>query len=810
MSIWQRNTAGALRDILGALGDRTPDNRDGFDDEFDALRSIDAHVRENVDEFYTAALASNMSKNRYRDVLPNEGTRVVLDPLTARGDGDYINASYVDGRRLFGTPFVYIASQAPLESTLGDFWRMVWENNSVFIVMLCAEIEGGKSKSCRYFPISEGGIMYCGTLTVVLHRENRHEDTVFRNISIRNEEGLERNILHMQHIRWPDQGIPHSSHGLMEMVYALGKSKRAVKTPIVVHCSGGVGRTGVFIAFHVALALFQLERPISVPRIVQYLKYCRTGMVQRKDQYLFLYYAILREMEKMLWAYEHRPSSHMAGRSLQAIQDSSVNVAKRGSEYYPLHVFPECPLIDKSRVFAGDRTVIGLDDDSFVDSYDPHEYGGQRSISPGRNGIYSGTYEMYAGEQNKDLQQQRELELLVRGRSQPRPIRQSHPSGGQTPRKRSPVRSVSQTQNQQSKTAYPHKDAARSELSTLALNQQNKSVSRPYREPDYGPMTPVEEQLSILKAQNRRMRRSAAATNTAVRGTDDIYNSRAVSPMGLGIHPSAAPVLHNILPRNTPGRDYKSLSEQPLHSYNQEYLQQQKQREVNNKIIAAEVSQSNSQRMSNFQTGRPQEEGWQRFGGPILTNPSPVHTDLSHNTTHLSNEAVSPEVVMKGGLGQQTQYVSGSENSVKMRTTLLQNSKNNQGAHQQQTKNAPTSLGAVRAAVNVSVHRNNDGRSLSNSNRQQYAPDEVAVNKGQVQPPHNEFKVTVRSSSSEQHTSIPTPADTARQGSGQPSQKQKYFFDSDAAVVSQGNIDSSDIIAGEESNRVNSPDFSLL
>lgn len=87
-------------------------------------------------------------------------TRVRLRPTGVKG-ADYINATFVDVSLLcnkdclcevifFFYPKGYknrkacIATQAPLQNTVGDFWRMIWENQSRVIVMLCDSSEDGK------------------------------------------------------------------------------------------------------------------------------------------------------------------------------------------------------------------------------------------------------------------------------------------------------------------------------------------------------------------------------------------------------------------------------------------------------------------------------------------------------------------------------------------------------------------------------------------------------------------------------------------------------------------------------------------
>ncbi|CAG7826512.1 unnamed protein product, partial [Allacma fusca] len=58
--------------------------------------------------------------------------RVVLEPAK-EFPGDYVNASYVDSLL---KPNAYIVAQGPLEGTVGDFWRMIWQERVTVIIML--------------------------------------------------------------------------------------------------------------------------------------------------------------------------------------------------------------------------------------------------------------------------------------------------------------------------------------------------------------------------------------------------------------------------------------------------------------------------------------------------------------------------------------------------------------------------------------------------------------------------------------------------------------------------------------------------
>ncbi|KAF6038152.1 hypothetical protein EB796_003540 [Bugula neritina] len=79
------------------------------------------------------------AKNRYANVIPLESSRVILTSKPRTGNSQYINANYIKGYN--GSPKAYIATQAPLQHTVVDFWTMVWENQSQVIVMLMNWVE---------------------------------------------------------------------------------------------------------------------------------------------------------------------------------------------------------------------------------------------------------------------------------------------------------------------------------------------------------------------------------------------------------------------------------------------------------------------------------------------------------------------------------------------------------------------------------------------------------------------------------------------------------------------------------------------
>jgi len=319
-------------------------------------------------------------------------------------DKTYMNASWlpgVDAGTHKPSDHAYISTQAPLPSTMDDFWFMAWEQVVSAIIMIGSYTERGIPKIDRYVPscinpkcrkvttlesqeslppksvgtatksstsegrfpedvpfsrymfetgagsIDEDGVLHTQTMNVRCTSETFYTDVgvLERCLSIWPNDVSEQNSRTVRHFHlrnWPDHDVPDSTKPLrvfIRRLYAIQQqacSEDSLPHPLIVHCSAGIGRTGVFCVSHQLMELFLEHKDdispatkISICDIVDRFRSCRPGMVQTGQQYQFCYQVVADEARDMgiipivpssksrLSEAQHQPQS-------QWIQDCSI------------------------------------------------------------------------------------------------------------------------------------------------------------------------------------------------------------------------------------------------------------------------------------------------------------------------------------------------------------------------------------------------------------------------------------------------------------------------------------------------------
>nr|XP_045722226.1 phosphatidylinositol phosphatase PTPRQ [Mirounga angustirostris] len=236
-----------------------------------------------------ADLPWNRAKNRFPNIKPYNNNRVKLVADASIPGSDYINASYVSG---YLCPNEFIATQGPLPGTVGDFWRMVWETRAKTLVMLTQCFEKGRIRCHQYWPEDNKPVTVFGDIVITKLMEDVQIDWTIRDLKIERH-GDYMTVRQCNFTAWPEHGVPENSAPLVHFVKLVRASRAHDTTPMIVHCSAGVGRTGVFIALDHLTQHINDHDFVDIYGLVAELRSERMCMVQNLAQYIFLYQCIL-------------------------------------------------------------------------------------------------------------------------------------------------------------------------------------------------------------------------------------------------------------------------------------------------------------------------------------------------------------------------------------------------------------------------------------------------------------------------------------------------------------------------------------
>lgn len=264
-----------------------------------------------------ARRGSQEGLNRYVDAIPYDHTLVVPP------GGEYLNASRIGpGPWGQGGKQSFVATQAPLPWTFADFFNAIVADQTRLLVNLTNLQENGMVKANQYWPAHVGNKLRAGPWEVTLQGVRRPDcagwEVTQRELKLSPVSGNQpaHHITQLHITSWPDFGAQGGEayerllHCIQELQTSLLGERGGEPPPIWMHCSAGLGRTGVVVAGSLALDYLALAPTLTVPlppgkrqetdeelaiRLIAYLRSCRPRMVQGMPQALMILDFIRRQ-----------------------------------------------------------------------------------------------------------------------------------------------------------------------------------------------------------------------------------------------------------------------------------------------------------------------------------------------------------------------------------------------------------------------------------------------------------------------------------------------------------------------------------
>ncbi|EDQ90190.1 uncharacterized protein MONBRDRAFT_2433, partial [Monosiga brevicollis MX1] len=203
----------------------------------------------------------------------------------------YINGNWMDG---FSQSREYIVTQGPLPNTIDAFWRMVWEFKVCQIVMITNLKEKGRVKCEKYWPF-EGEQLKIGDLILLCEEVKLH--AAFQVAQLRvvhRHTGVAHTVHHLWFQDWPDHGVPDTTEAVIDLLLTSRElrtralASREQVAPIAVHCSAGIGRSGVFVGCDILLQQAESFGQVDALGALCHMRRARGGCVQTPHQWLYM------------------------------------------------------------------------------------------------------------------------------------------------------------------------------------------------------------------------------------------------------------------------------------------------------------------------------------------------------------------------------------------------------------------------------------------------------------------------------------------------------------------------------------------
>ena len=194
----------------------------------------------------------------------------------------------------------YLWSQAPTKAGIGSYWATLVHNNVESTIDLTNHLDISAQKSITYYPIilqqkteykmaigydeKKGTVEYGKKVYVELKSIRPLSNNITMNTYCVTYEKIEHTITRYHYTEWSDQGAP-DSNDIVKLCEIIDKHNLIKpSSPLHIHCSAGIGRTGTITVFN---ALYRLQvKENQTPTTTDMDNYIFEGRIQRDSHFV--------------------------------------------------------------------------------------------------------------------------------------------------------------------------------------------------------------------------------------------------------------------------------------------------------------------------------------------------------------------------------------------------------------------------------------------------------------------------------------------------------------------------------------------
>jgi protein tyrosine phosphatase len=288
-----KNTHAIPKDLLQWLDSQTiPLEPSAITGNYEQIKSMVGKISKYIQKpLSTYCRGENHSKNAFL------GIPIFVEKRTPQP----IGSPYVNVNEVLTPLQEYIVGQAPHETMVSDFWRLLLEARASTIIALCMPSDtGGRRPSyweTSQFPCTISGwkIQQQGSGEVLDTSLAIPSQRIVKRVFEATHEGSgeTRTITHIHYENWPDDEAPEPLL-FYRFIHLVSKIHPMSSSPLFVHCAAGIGRSGTFVAAHSLCKEIEAFHPltINIPKRIVELRMQRANLVSSTVQFGAIYEAV--------------------------------------------------------------------------------------------------------------------------------------------------------------------------------------------------------------------------------------------------------------------------------------------------------------------------------------------------------------------------------------------------------------------------------------------------------------------------------------------------------------------------------------